>query len=298
MISRLPILILLILPLTSVADEVEKQAEKLPELSIKLPGISTVGEEGKEEKAKPSELIVHFPDITSIVEEVKDAKWVLTPLEALRIPLTITIRRTSEMLLLCGFCLQITGNTERAINAYNEAIDRELNNMRGYKLRGRLLLQTGGIPLSQIGVDHTISQDERKLVLATLDFQKAINLDPLDASIHICIGWSHFLLRKYESAVSELSTAIDIDRNSAEAFQIRGNAYLALERVDDAIMEFNEAILLKPNSPIYYYLRGLAYFCKKDYKEAALDFDSSINAGIDSKRAYTTNVRLSSLIAN
>ena len=79
-----------------------------------------------------------------------------------------------------------------------------------------------------------------------------------------------------ERAVADLNRALDLDPNDASAWYNRGIAYDDLGDRDHAIADYTRAIRLEPNDALYYNNRGNSLIGKNDYEHAMADYDRAI----------------------
>src|SRR5258707_1309074 len=70
--------------------------------------------------------------------------------------------------------------------------------------------------------------------------------------------------------------AIRLNPNDASFYGNRGRAWLIKNNDDRAIMDYDEAIRLNPNDGSFYGGRGFAWHNKKEYDKAIRDFDEAI----------------------
>jgi len=113
---------------------------------------------------------------------------------------------------------------------------------------------------------------------ALADFDRAIQLDPNDATIYTNRGVIYHKLQHYTDALADQSRAIEIDSNYARAYTNRGNAHYRLEQYDEALTDYDRAIQLDPNYALAYMSRGLLYKSLHSYneEEALADFNKAI----------------------
>ena len=111
---------------------------------------------------------------------------------------------------------------------------------------------------------------EGKYQNAYVEFQKAVELNPLDKELYYYIGFIQAKWGAYDKSIEYFKKAIYIDKHYAEAHNHLGIAYLSLQKWDKAIDSFNKAI----REPLYgtpevaYYNLGTAYYYKGDYLES------------------------------
>jgi type IV pilus assembly protein PilF len=119
----------------------------------------------------------------------------------------------------------------------------------------------------KLGVSY-ISKGE--LTEASIEFQKALNLNPRQKESLDALGFINTRFGKYDEAISYYKQAISIDPNYSEAMNSLGVVYMETEKPDEAVKYFNMAL----NNPLYatpekpYSNMGLVYYKKGDYQGA------------------------------
>lgn len=109
-----------------------------------------------------------------------------------------------------------------------------------------------------------------ELTGASIEFQKALELDPRQKGSLYALGIISTRFGKYDEAISYYKQAISIDPKYSEAMNSLGVAYMETEKPDEAIKYFNMAL----NNPLYvtpekpYSNIGLVYYKKGDYQNA------------------------------
>ncbi len=93
---------------------------------------------------------------------------------------------------------------------------------------------------------------------------------------HIERGVALLLEEEYEQATIEFNKAIELNPNESSAYLYRGISYGERGEYDKAIADFTEAIELNPNSKQTYYNRGFVYERKGEYDRAIADYSQSI----------------------
>jgi tetratricopeptide (TPR) repeat protein len=121
--------------------------------------------------------------------------------------------------------------------------------------------------LKEVGQSYLI---ENNLQNAYVEFQKAIELNPLDKELYYYLGFIQAKWRYYEKAIEYFEKAIRIDKHYAEAYNHLGIAYLSTEKWNKAIESFSKAIRepLYGTPEIAYYNMATTYYYKGDYLEA------------------------------
>ena len=112
---------------------------------------------------------------------------------------------------------------------------------------------------------------------AIQDYNKAIDLNPNDESVYYNRGVAFIYLNEYEKAIENLSKAIDLNPNKDSTYYNRGIAFTNLSDSEKAIKDFNKAIDLNSNNASYYNNRGTLYINQGNYDEAVKDFSKAID---------------------
>jgi tetratricopeptide (TPR) repeat protein len=132
------------------------------------------------------------------------------------------------------------GNYDRAIAAYNEAIQLDPESAHVFINRGNAYKNKG---------DHD---------RAIADFNEAIRLDPKSALAFRDRGDAYTNKGDNDRAIADFNEAIRLDPKSALALSNRGVAYGNKGDLDRAIADFNEAIRIDPNNAAAFCNRGMA----------------------------------------
>lgn len=107
-----------------------------------------------------------------------------------------------------------------------------------------------------------------------LDYlNKAIELQPDNASAYGVRGYIYLSLEKYQQAIDSFSKAIQFNPTRAEYFNSRGAVYNKISQYEKAIEDFNQAILFDSNDAAFYNNRGTAHLKHGDKKIGCLDAD-------------------------
>lgn len=124
---------------------------------------------------------------------------------------------------------------------------------------------------------------------AIQDYSKAIELKPDEASGYGNRGLAYFYLGNYEAAIKDYDKALELSPNNAMVYNDRGAAYNHLDQYERAIQDYSKSIELEPNQAIAYDNRGSTYYAIRQYELAISDFNMAIE--IDPDRADTYNKR-------
>jgi tetratricopeptide (TPR) repeat protein len=149
------------------------------------------------------------------------------------------------------------GNSQSAIALYTQCL--ETANLTPEQ-RAIILTNRGNIHFS-LGEQET----------ATVDFERAIELNPDSQVAYYNRGLAAFVIGHYEDAIVDSSEAIRIDPTMAEAFYNRGAAHANLGNYPQAIADLTEAIRLRPDWALAHQSRGDAYLRSGDAENGARD---------------------------
>lgn len=103
--------------------------------------------------------------------------------------------------------------------------------------------------------DNTIAQGNLALAYyakgktheALLHYEKALQLEPNQASVHSGLGASYLEIGQVNESLAHLQRALEIDPNFADAHYNLGNTYLQMGRARDAISHYQKALEINPN---------------------------------------------------
>ncbi len=151
------------------------------------------------------------------------------------------------------------GKYEKAIEAYNAAIDLSPEEAENYFNRGNIYV------------------DLKEYDKAVEDYTKAIKLNPKDDVAYNDRGYCYDELGEYSKAVKDYTKAIEHDPQLAVAYSNRGKTYLNMEDYQKALNDFIKAIALKPDFANAYNNRGYTYSSMGEYQKAINDLTKAID---------------------
>jgi tetratricopeptide (TPR) repeat protein len=125
--------------------------------------------------------------------------------------------------------MMATGQMERAIVAFDRAIEQDIERPKAHVLRGRVLLLKGDL-------------DD-----AMVDFDRALTLNPKFAEGLSARGLGWFRKREYSKALADLDRAIELQAH-LDAYYTRAQVHEAQGNADRAIADFRRATQLTPQS--------------------------------------------------
>jgi tetratricopeptide (TPR) repeat protein len=125
---------------------------------------------------------------------------------------------------------------------------------------------------------------------AIADYNKVIEIDPMNAPVYINRANAYLNKREYHLAIADYSRAIEINPKQTTAYLGRGIGYELQGEYDRAIANYNKAIEVDPSKyPQAYEHRGDAYYFKGESDRAIADYNRAIE--VDPKYAAAYNKR-------
>ena len=168
-------------------------------------------------------------------------------------------------------------NYEKAINCFNEIIDKFSNSIGNAKLSETYYMR--GISYAQ---EYYIDE-------ALEDFNKAEKLGFDKSKIYCGRGIAYAHIGENNKAIANFNKAIELNGSYEEAYCRKGIAYFFDLKFDEAIINFNKAIELNKYYDKAYYYRGVIFCQKREYDKAIKDFDKAIE--LDNKYILAYNDR-------
>ena len=157
-----------------------------------------------------------------------------------------------------GFWKHQTGDTEGALDDYNQAMKLDSLNADNYINRGLLI---------------GMSEDTEG---ALEDYNKSILLNKEQANAYNNRGILKSRMGDYLGAIEDLTMAISLDSMNGYAYFNRGLVKAQLEDYSDAMDDFNRAIFYQKIDPSFYLYRGLLNMQLEDASGAIHDFNQAI----------------------
>jgi tetratricopeptide (TPR) repeat protein len=124
-----------------------------------------------------------------------------------------------------------------------------------------------------LGVKNGIDEN---FEAAIIEFQKAIELNPLFAEAFLYKGLAEIEMQNYDQAVKDLSITIELDPGfSDQAHYFRGLARYNQNNLETAVDDFTIAIRMNPDF-VSFYQRGKANLRLREYNRSLQDFDIAL----------------------
>ena len=111
--------------------------------------------------------------------------------------------------------------------------------------------------------------------LAIQNLDKAISLDPENASIYDSISEIYLAQKKYREAETKSKEAVRLAPDNAEYLENLGKIYFEWGKFDRAEVKFLEALQIEPECPEFFVSLAKVFLTQKDYTKAAENFKKS-----------------------
>ena len=174
-----------------------------------------------------------------------------------------------------GVILERSGNPNRAIEFYKEAIRVDKNYIKAYNNIGAILYR------------------KKEYKKAVEIFKLALDLNSSDLSTYVNIGAACNRAKYYKQGIEYLKKAIELDPKNSGAYTNLGNIYNKVKKYDLALKAHKEALKLDPNSAINHANIAISYKNLLRFKEAkrslkkAISIDPNfVNAHFDLATTY------------
>jgi len=151
---------------------------------------------------------------------------------------------------IIGAANKSLGNTERALEAFTNALKLEPQNSEGF-----------------VNLGNTY-KDQGKYKDAIAAYETAITINLRNTKAYNNLGVTLRELGKYEKAIDALNHVIKFEPKSAMAFNNLGNVYRDLKLYQKAEENYNKAIQLKKNYATAYHNLGQNFYAQNKFDEA------------------------------
>ena len=141
------------------------------------------------------------------------------------------------------------------------------------------------LALHMLGVIAHQKHDAR---LAVTLIDRAIAVNPREATAHFNRGLALAELQRFDDAAVGFSVALALNPNFAEAYCNRGNALQALGRVEEALSDYRKAVGLNSSYANAWHNEGAALFSLKRYEEALTRLDRAISLNDSDAEAHNS----------
>ncbi len=274
---------------------------RIPVIPVLLPGVDNI----------PGDLLF-LQELNWVkFEQIDDTRafyrleWGITQVKPELHPKTVQL--TAEEWFNLGKNKGQSGDYQRAIADYNQAIQIKPDYASAYNNRGNAKFRLGNYEGAitdyhqaiKIQPDASLPYYNRGLAKSNLgDYQGSIT--DFNQAIKINANWGDIGLNTayyergnakknlgdYQEAIADYNQAIQIKPDFAEAYFNRGNAKSDLGDNQGAISDYNQAIQIKPDFAEAYFNRGSAKDDSGDKQGAIADYNQAIELKPDDADAY------------
>jgi tetratricopeptide (TPR) repeat protein len=183
-----------------------------------------------------------------------------------------SVRHTAQMLnispgnalayFIRGMCYKETGDTNRALSAFQTAIENDREYYNAYMQAG-ILFQLKNNPVCMEYFNNALRikpeseealygramflQENGDYDRAIQDYTQILKINPRNKNAHYNLGYVHYTyLKVYSQAIKHYDDAIAADPNYAEAYYSRGLCYEAVGNIGAAQTDYEKSLQLRP----------------------------------------------------
>ncbi|MEZ4620728.1 MAG: tetratricopeptide repeat protein [Caldilineaceae bacterium] len=219
----------------------------------------------------------------------------------------------AEAFLAEGKALLAAGDSEAALEQFNQAIVRNPELAEAYYNRGKLRILTSPDAARQdfdqaLDLDPSLADAyyQRGVLAANVgdwaaavdDYDQALALDESHATAFFSRGYAHKQLADYAAALADFSAAIVQDPENYEAYAQRGDVQVILGDYGQGVADGAAAVELAPTYDFAYAVRGNAYYQQGDYEAAIADFDRALELSPSYLWVYTQRANAQIILGN
>jgi serine/threonine protein kinase/tetratricopeptide (TPR) repeat protein len=168
-------------------------------------------------------------------------------------------------------------NIDNAINAFQEAIDRDHTFAQAYALIGQAYIKK---------FDATRNAEATEA--ARRYCNNALALKPNLAAAHVCIGSVNTFTGEYERAAQEFERAVQLEPTNDEAYRGLGRAYEANGKLEDAEQAYRSAISARPHYAVAYLRLGDFFLTQNRHEDAIEQYRQVLTLSPDNGGAYVS----------
>ncbi len=215
---------------------------------------------------------------------------------------SLTTDRRAALLNDRGVAYMRLGQSKRAIEDFNAAVQLLPEYAAIYNNRGNLLLSLGLLKEARKDFDRALvlapgyaaAYNNRAGLLARQgewtksvgDYTHAVKLAPNNPAPLSGRGRSHLSLGRPHAAMRDFTRAITANARFAVGYRDRAEALMQLEDYDGAIEDLSRAIAFDVNNPAIYLIRGKAYLATQNVASALTDFSRAVELNPNLAPAY------------
>lgn len=200
-----------------------------------------------------------------------------------------------------GVNFYTSGQYDKAIEAYSQAIKLNANDSEAFRLRASAYIRkqmydkaiedcnealkinpSNGFAFNERAVCYGAKGDYKS---ALADYNEAVRLNPKDVISISGRAYVYNSLKDFDKALEDANTALKINPRDAFSLNERGLAYLQKRQFDNALADFTLALEIDRKMMKIFYNRAVTLAFQKKYKDAIADFNEAIK--LDGKYYYS-----------
>ena len=248
----------------------------------------------------------YVPELTELFPELAEEAPIETANESKQPASDIPKQSENELaahaFFSIGYLLSKGSRMEKALAAYDKAIELKPDFVEAYNNRGGVFQKLGKYDqaVADLGKAIDLYPDfaelycnrgclkgsSGELKAAATDFNKRIELDPKNAKAYYHSGITKNQLGEYQAALIDFDKAVELGLNSVNVYYYRALAKTLLNRYDAAISDYDKVIELNPDHAEAYNSRGNLRGSLGQYDDALADCTKAIRLKSDYAEAY------------
>ncbi|MDZ8262564.1 tetratricopeptide repeat protein [Nostoc sp. ChiQUE01b] len=183
-----------------------------------------------------------------------------------------------------GLAHSALGDKERAINDCNEALRIDPNFTQAYI--NLLIIRYKMIALILIGL---IAVSSLSLIIFANNLNSATNSNLDKDYVNRCSD--HVNLKNYSEAIDDCNEAVKINPNNDEAYFLRCSAHFHLKDYSEAINDCNGAVKINPNNDKAYFVRGASHIMNGNKPQGMGDLRKAISLENEAAKEILTDIQ-------
>jgi tetratricopeptide (TPR) repeat protein len=181
-----------------------------------------------------------------------------------------------------GQVLYRRGRFRDALTLYLDTEGQLPQTRQQLKLRLSRAFEDIGYKLGSKDSTTAIASEDAKLA-----FERAVVLDPKNASAFRGLGIMQKEFNVYEQSIQSIRRSLELrNEEYPQAWDSLGNTLSAQQKLEEAIAAYHKAIELKPDYAIAYYNLGTALSAQQKLEEAIAAYHKAIELNPDDATAY------------
>lgn len=201
-------------------------------------------------------------------------------LQALTTEYMTQFPKEPDIPLLSGYVYKHSGDLDKAVEGFTEALKRDATVSTAYTNRGFLY------------------NDLHQPALAAADFEAAIRLKPNDAESHMGLAFADLNLHRPESAVEQTEIVEKLAGDSEQLHTVRATAYGRMGMLSKSAREYQAALKFDPNDGSLYLGLANIYFAQRRYHEALTQLQAASQHAGESASIYALMARANAELKN